>query len=92
MNYDPNWLQKERAKNFARQERSLSHIWKETPGQYPTALCGKGTGSFDAPAGIVSCAYPSLTNLPTCRQCREAFLKSIGVTEINQATGYPVSI
>lgn len=88
MKYDPFWLQKLKAKKFAQAERELSHIVDPTkPGKYSTMLCGKGWGAKGHPS-ICVCPYPSLTNLPTCRQCREKFLTSIGV-EFDEATGYP---
>jgi hypothetical protein len=92
MKYDPNWLQKERAKNWARQERQMSHVVDETKnadGRHSTMLCGRGWGAVGHPS-ITTVSFPSLTSLPTCRQCREKFLASIGVTNINPQTGYPL--
>lgn len=90
MAYDPNWLQKERAKLYARQERELSHIEDKTKPRYhySTMLCGRGWGGRNAPS-IRIVMFPSIDALPTCRSCREKFLGSIGVTDINLATGYP---
>lgn len=80
--YDPNWLTKLRAKNFARQERELSHL------QDPNSkhmLCGNGFFN-----GIRILDFPSLDALPGCRNCREIYLKSINV-EIDPKTGYPLN-
>lgn len=88
--YDPFWLQKEKAKLWARQERALSHILiKRYEGEhYPSGMCGKGWGGNNSPS-ITQVQFPSVDNLPTCRQCRELFLKSIGV-EIDPSNGYPI--
>lgn len=88
MKYDPNWLMKERAKNWKRQEKALSHIEDTTKESFnhSTMLCGKGWGAKGHPS-ITLVSFPSLQNLPTCRQCREAFLTSLGV-ELNEI-GYP---
>lgn len=87
--YDPNWLMKERAKHWARQERALSHILVERKEgvHYTPAICGQGWGAKGRPS-ILHVQFPSLSNLPTCRQCREIFLRSIGA-EIDSKTGYP---
>lgn len=79
MSYDPNWLQKEKAKKFAKQQRELSHIEdKNAPRfNYSTMLCGKGWGAKGHPS-ITTVRYPSINNLPTCSACREKFLTSIG--------------
>lgn len=89
MAYDPNWLQKLRAKEFAKQERLLSHIEdKSKPAfNYSTMLCGRGWGAKGHPS-ITTVPYPSIDNLPTCRTCREKFLQSIGI-EFNEI-GYPI--
>jgi hypothetical protein len=90
MAYDPNWLMKERAKNWARQEREMSHILDENQvkagAHHPSAICGKGWGAKGHPS-ITTVMFPSVNNLPGCRQCREKFLTSIGVP-FNE-TGYP---
>jgi len=72
--YDPNWLNKAKAKNVSDALKSLSHVMAEGR----TALCGKGFGANGHPS-IITIMFPSVTNLPTCRTCREKFLSSIGV-------------
>lgn len=84
MKYDPNWLVKEKAKQFAKQQRELSHI--EDKFNYSTMLCGKGWGAKGHPS-ITTVPFPSVDCLPTCRACREKFLTSIGI-EFNEI-GYP---
>jgi hypothetical protein len=88
MKYDPNWLMKERAKHWARQEKALSHVFdpKTMHEQHPSALCGKGWGAKGHPS-ITTVSFPSVNALPSCRQCREKFLTSIGV-EFDE-NGYP---
>jgi hypothetical protein len=80
MAYDSNWLKKARAKEFARQERQLTHIQE---GNTHTSICGKGFF-----AGMLAVQYPSVTNLPGCRQCREKFLQQLGVEF--DSNGYPL--
>jgi len=91
MKYDPNWLQKERIKVINRQLSQLSHV--EDPNapkfQYSTMLCGKGWGAKGHPS-ITTVSFPSVSNLPTCRTCREKFLASIGV-EFDEK-GYPLTV
>lgn len=90
MSYDPNWLQKERMKNHKRQMANISHIEdKSRPSSaliHSTMLCGQGWGAKGHPS-IRTVMYPSVDSLPSCRQCREIFLKSIGV-EVDDK-GYP---
>lgn len=90
--YDPFWLQKLKAKEYARQQRALSHILVERKEGVPhtPAICGQGWGAKGYPS-ITTVQFPSVDNLPTCRQCREKFLTSIGV-EFEPTTGYPKNI
>lgn len=88
MTYDPNWLQKERAKKA---NRPLSHIEDKsivkTQFEHSTMLCGQGWGA-KGHVSITVVQFPSIDSLPTCRQCREKFLTSIGVP-FNEI-GYPI--
>jgi hypothetical protein len=87
--YDPYWLAKLQTKKFAEQERSLSHLLdpKQADRPHPGAICGKGWGAKGHPS-ILTVQFPSVDNLPGCRQCRELFLAEQGI-EINPLTGYP---
>jgi len=85
MSYDPNWLMKAKTKHFAAQQKSLSHIEKEGR----TMICGQGWGAKGHPS-ITICQFPTLTSLPTCRNCREKWLsENHPNVVINKETGYP---
>ncbi len=90
--YDPNWLSKLKNKQVAKDIATLSHIENKElvkgPLEHSTMLCGKGWGAKGHPS-ITVVQFPSIHSLPTCRNCREIFLKSINV-EINPQTGYPL--
>lgn len=70
MKYDPNWLQKAKAKKINADLKALSHII----GSDGHAICGKGFFN-----GISVIQFPSLVDLPGCRSCREKYLTSISV-------------
>jgi hypothetical protein len=55
MKYDPNWLQKEKAKKWAKQDEALTHVQNERDIHM---LCGKGFYS-----GINVVIFCSLTSL-----------------------------
>ncbi|HMG89622.1 MAG TPA: hypothetical protein VK589_06170, partial [Chryseolinea sp.] len=57
--------------------------------EHSTMLCGKGWGAKGHPS-ITTVSFPSVSNLPTCRTCREKFLTSIGV-EFDEK-GYPLTV
>lgn len=87
MKYDPNWLQKAKAKQVAKDLASLSHIENGKPHfGHSTMLCGKGWGAKGHPS-ITIVQFPSIDSLPTCRSCREKFLTSINVQF--DSNGYP---
>jgi hypothetical protein len=87
--YDPNWLQKLQAKQAAKAP-ALSHIEDKNraDGERSRAICGQGFGAKGHPS-ITFVIDPSVSNLPRCRNCREALLNSLGVA-IDPANGYPV--
>jgi hypothetical protein len=82
--YDPNWLMKLKAKQYAEQERRLSHLPVDHSSR--TMLCGRGWGAKGYPS-IHVVMFPSVDNLPGCRSCREKYLESIGVEWDHN--GYP---
>lgn len=86
MKYDPNWLNKLKAKKINEDLNSLSHLPKNS--ERRTMLCGKGWGAKGHPS-IITIMFPSVTNLPGCRTCREIFLTSINVQFDDR--GYPLS-
>lgn len=87
MAYDPNWLMKAKAKNWAKQEAALSHILVKDNSQHPSAICGKGWGAKGHPS-ITHVQFPSINCLPSCYSCRTKFLESIGV-DYDVKTGQP---
>lgn len=88
--YDPNWLMKLKSKQWANEEKSLSHILVNDGSQHPPAICGKGWGAKGHPS-ITVCQFPSIDSLPSCYTCRVKFLESIEV-EYDVKTGQPNSI
>lgn len=89
--YDPNWLQKAKAKQINKQIKELSHLEDKNAlregTQRSRMLCGQGWGAKGAPS-IRTVMFPSVDCLPTCRQCREKYLDSVNVTYC-ACCGYP---